>query len=142
MPCECNPVGTIGTCAVVGGACTCKPGFAGRKCAECAPGYSGPNCVKCPCDLRGTMPGGECEAHCQCKVWANELSFIQLSHGMIVYSYHYYLLTSSFMPKVNSVINAHLDISDYLKQTRKDVQSVIAQALEIFAKVAILLQIQ
>lgn len=45
---------------------------------------------------------------------------------------------ASYMPKVNSVINAHLDILDYLKQTRKDVQSVIVQALEIFAKAAIL----
>lgn len=68
IPCECNPIGTVGTCAGIGGACTCKPGFAGKKCSECAPGYSGQNCTKCPCDSRGTMPGGECESHCQCKV--------------------------------------------------------------------------
>lgn len=68
IPCECNPIGTIGSCASIGGACTCKPGFVGKKCSECAIGYSGPNCTKCACDSRGTMPGGECEAHCQCKV--------------------------------------------------------------------------
>lgn len=68
IPCECNPIGTIGPCANIGGACTCKPGFVGQKCAECASGFSGPNCTKCACDSRGTMPGGECEAHCQCKV--------------------------------------------------------------------------
>lgn len=73
--CECNPIGTIGACANIGGACTCKPGFVGQKCAECATGYSGPNCTKCACDSRGTMPGGECEAHCQCKVRKYRLSF-------------------------------------------------------------------
>lgn len=68
IPCECNPIGTIGACGSIGGACTCKPGFVGQKCVECAQGYSGPNCTKCACDSKGTMPGGECEAHCQCKV--------------------------------------------------------------------------
>lgn len=68
IPCDCNPSGTDGACAVLGGACVCKEGFIGSKCAECAPGFSGPNCTKCACDMRGTMPGGECETHCQCKV--------------------------------------------------------------------------
>lgn len=71
IPCECNPIGTVGTCSSIGGNCSCKVGFSGSKCSECAPGYSGPNCQKCPCDSRGTMPGGECEAHCQCKVIKN-----------------------------------------------------------------------
>lgn len=68
IPCECNPIGTVGACTNIGGACTCKSGFVGQKCTECAPGYSGSNCAKCPCDSKGTMPGGECEEHCQCKV--------------------------------------------------------------------------
>lgn len=55
-------------CSSIGGSCTCKSGFAGKKCSECASGYSGENCSKCACDSRGTMPGGECELHCQCKV--------------------------------------------------------------------------
>lgn len=68
VPCECNPLGSEGHCSSIGGACTCKEGFAGPKCTECASGFSGPNCEKCACDSSGTMPGGECESHCQCKV--------------------------------------------------------------------------
>lgn len=68
VPCDCNESGTNGPCAPIGGICTCKEGFIGPKCADCAPGYSGSNCTKCDCDMRGTMPGGECESHCQCKV--------------------------------------------------------------------------
>lgn len=68
VPCECNPSGSIGSCATIGGACTCKEGYTGPKCGECAVGFSGLNCTKCACDSSGTMPGGECETHCQCKV--------------------------------------------------------------------------
>lgn len=66
--CNCNPIGSTGPCASIGGACICRKGFTGPTCSECAAGYKGENCSKCACDRRGTMPGGECESHCQCKV--------------------------------------------------------------------------
>lgn len=68
VPCECDAVGSLGPCLNFGGECVCKEGFTGRKCSECAIGYRGENCTKCSCDVRGTMAGGECESHCQCKV--------------------------------------------------------------------------
>lgn len=66
--CDCNPLGSEGDCKVFGGACTCKEGFTGFKCETCIQGFRGPKCQKCGCDTRGTMPGGHCEEHCQCKV--------------------------------------------------------------------------
>lgn len=68
LPCECNADGSIGECNPVDGVCTCREGFTGTKCDKCNVGHGGANCRKCPCDVRGTMPGGECESHCQCKV--------------------------------------------------------------------------
>lgn len=66
-PCECHGIGSTG-CNPIGGACSCNVGFKGSTCAECADGYEGVHCKKCACDARGTMPGGECESHCQCRV--------------------------------------------------------------------------
>lgn len=71
--CDCDPVGSTGTCTQEGhtaGTCHCKPGYAGEKCELCAPGYRGfPNCELCPCDPRGTLDnGGDCEGDCVCKV--------------------------------------------------------------------------
>lgn len=68
VPCECNPNGSVGVCNNIGGTCTCRTGFAGQFCEQCAAGYNGENCEKCACNAKGTMPGGECESHCQCKV--------------------------------------------------------------------------
>lgn len=68
IPCNCNPSGTGGPCNVVGGECICKEGFMGPTCSVCTPGYKGESCTRCDCDVRGTMPGGECESHCQCKL--------------------------------------------------------------------------
>lgn len=68
VPCECDLVGSDGPCNIFGGECKCHEGFAGPTCSYCAPGYNGELCSKCICDVRGTMPGGECESHCQCKV--------------------------------------------------------------------------
>lgn len=67
-PCDCDPIGAQAFCNSLGGECICKKGFIGAKCDQCAPGYKGEYCTKCDCDVRGTMPGGECESHCQCKV--------------------------------------------------------------------------
>lgn len=140
IPCECNPIGTIGTCATIGGACTCKPGFVGKKCSECAVGYSGPNCTKCACDSRGTMPGGECESHCQCKVWKQNGSISSCNefHPFECYI-NFYIISSTL--KENSVINVCLDILDYPSQIKKDVQNVIAPVLGICVRVAISLPI-
>lgn len=68
IQCDCSPIGSLGVCSSDGGVCECREGFTGRKCDECALGYSGNDCKKCACNIRGTMPGGECENHCQCKV--------------------------------------------------------------------------
>lgn len=68
IPCSCDPLGSDGPCNIFGGECNCIEGFAGPTCSYCEPGYHGESCTKCMCDTRGTMPGGECESHCQCKV--------------------------------------------------------------------------
>ncbi len=68
IPCDCDPKTSDGPCSSIGGECNCKPGFTGPKCLECTPGHKGENCTRCACDKRGTMHGGECESHCQCKV--------------------------------------------------------------------------
>ncbi|EAT47381.1 AAEL001477-PA [Aedes aegypti] len=68
VPCNCSAKGSTGECNPIGGECVCKKGFTGSRCMECAPGYHGENCTKCLCDIKGTMPGGECESHCQCKL--------------------------------------------------------------------------
>lgn len=68
IPCDCHLNGSDGPCSSIGGECNCKPGFMGPRCSECAAGYKGEQCTKCSCDVRGTMHGGECESHCQCKV--------------------------------------------------------------------------
>lgn len=67
VPCECSGKGSVGTCNTVGGDCICKLGFTGPRCDSCAVGYHGENCEKCPCDIRGTLPGGECDEQCHCK---------------------------------------------------------------------------
>lgn len=67
MPCECNAAGSHG-CNPIGGECLCRKGFTGRTCSECESFYEGEMCKKCLCDTRGTMPGGECESDCQCRV--------------------------------------------------------------------------
>lgn len=139
IPCECNPFGTVGVCASIGGACTCKPGFVGRKCSECAPGYSGPNCTQCACDSRGTMPGGVCESHCQCKVIfkTRENDFkicFSAFHKIFAECFSNYSLTL----KENFVINVCSAILDCPNQITKDAQNVIAQAWQPFVKVATL----
>jgi laminin, alpha 1/2 len=68
VPCECDGIGAAGGCDYLGGDCHCKEGYTGPKCTHCLSGYRGENCTKCSCDVRGTMPGGECESHCQCKL--------------------------------------------------------------------------
>lgn len=67
VPCDCNLKGSIGICNPLGGECVCKPGFSGPKCDQCAIGFGGSDCERCSCDVRGTIPGGECEESCQCK---------------------------------------------------------------------------
>ncbi|KAG5676021.1 hypothetical protein PVAND_005876 [Polypedilum vanderplanki] len=67
IACNCSQKGSIGVCNEVGGECICKPGFSGPKCDICAVGYGGNDCEKCSCDVRGTIPGGECDESCQCK---------------------------------------------------------------------------
>jgi laminin, alpha 1/2 len=69
VPCDCSGKGSVGACNPIGGECVCKQGFSGAKCDSCAVGYNGNNCEKCSCDIRGTMPGGECEDQCQCKMF-------------------------------------------------------------------------
>lgn len=61
-------MGSTGQCNQHGGSCECREGFAGEQCERCATGFKGDKCEKCDCDVRGTMPGGECESFCQCKV--------------------------------------------------------------------------
>lgn len=68
VPCDCDVSGSNGICNPIGGDCQCKEGFTGSKCTLCLPGYKGEKCTRCDCDARGTMPGGQCESHCQCKV--------------------------------------------------------------------------
>lgn len=69
VPCDCPGKGSVGTCHPVGGECVCKSGYSGPKCEQCAVGFNGGDCEKCSCDIRGTMPGGECEENCQCKMF-------------------------------------------------------------------------
>lgn len=78
IPCECDSVGSDGPCNPIGGQCKCHKGYAGNKCTECATGFKGKHCTKCACDIRGTMEGGECESHCQCKVIQFQIFFISL----------------------------------------------------------------
>ncbi|XP_058446853.1 laminin subunit alpha-1 isoform X1 [Malaya genurostris] len=68
LPCECSELGSTGECSPFGGECVCKEGFTGLKCTECKPGYRGEECTVCPCDIRGTVAGGECDSSCQCKL--------------------------------------------------------------------------
>lgn len=75
IPCPCSKQGTVndGECAQEpveeAGKCLCKPGYSGLLCDRCAAGYKGyPNCHPCPCDPRGTVPSGDCESDCLCKV--------------------------------------------------------------------------
>jgi hypothetical protein len=81
VPCECNSIGSAGGCNFFGGECYCKEGYTGPKCTNCLSGYRGENCTKCSCDVRGTMPGGECEAHCQCKLHVEGEHCDQCSSG-------------------------------------------------------------
>lgn len=67
IACDCNVKGSSGICNPVGGECVCKEGFTGPKCDKCAVGFQGENCEKCSCDIRGTVPGEECEEPCHCK---------------------------------------------------------------------------
>ena len=67
VPCNCSGKGTDGSCHPVGGECVCKPGYSGPKCDQCAIGFNGGDCEKCSCDIKGTIPGGECDDNCQCK---------------------------------------------------------------------------
>lgn len=69
VPCNCDEKGSVGTCNPIGGDCVCKPGYSGPKCDQCAVGFNGGDCDKCSCDIRGTIPGGECETQCQCKTF-------------------------------------------------------------------------
>jgi laminin, alpha 1/2 len=69
VPCECSEKGSVGACNPIGGECVCKPGYSGAKCESCAVGFDGGDCDKCSCDIRGTMPGGECDDECRCKTF-------------------------------------------------------------------------
>lgn len=136
IPCECNPVGTVGPCTNMGGACTCKEGFVGQKCTECASGYSGPNCTKCACDTKGTMPGGECEAHCQCKVRKRNR---KSSHFHRIFHSIFILAIFSCTLKGSSVISVFPDILACRNRIKRDAQNATALVWEMFARVAILL---
>lgn len=68
VPCNCSVIGSEQPCNPMGGECTCKHGFTGTKCDQCDIGHKGDMCRRCECDASGTMPGGQCESHCQCKV--------------------------------------------------------------------------
>lgn len=68
LPCDCDPIGSEGGCRPRGGQCKCREGFKGRRCDQCQDGFQGPNCDKCPCDIRGTVAGGQCADECECKV--------------------------------------------------------------------------
>ncbi|XP_066263051.1 laminin subunit alpha lam-3 isoform X1 [Euwallacea similis] len=72
IKCECSVVGaTEDICIQYGpsaGTCKCKSGYSGSKCDSCASGFRGyPNCESCPCDLKGVIPGNDCEEQCFCK---------------------------------------------------------------------------
>lgn len=67
IACNCSEKGSVGACNPNGGECSCKPGYSGQRCDQCAIGFNGRDCEKCSCDIRGTIPGGECEDRCQCK---------------------------------------------------------------------------
>lgn len=67
IACNCSEKGSVGACNPNGGECSCKPGYSGQRCDQCAIGFNGRNCEKCSCDIRGTIPGGECDDRCQCK---------------------------------------------------------------------------
>lgn len=68
LPCDCDVIGgRDGSCHQSGGQCECREGFQGRRCDQCKEGYEGSNCSKCPCDVRGTVLGGQCDDECACK---------------------------------------------------------------------------
>lgn len=163
VPCECNPHGSIGVCGSIGGSCTCRTGFTGPKCDQCAAGYSGENCEKCACNTKGTMPGGECEEHCQCKVRMRQKSNkkTQTHKTLCRTSFPLHFLTSlisnlakialflslcewradySYMLKVKAVTNVRLATLDYRSIMQKVVWSVIARAFRRHVKVVALLQ--
>lgn len=68
LPCDCDPEGGSGGCSARDGQCECREGFKGRRCDQCEDGYEGLRCAKCPCDIRGTVSGGQCDDECECKV--------------------------------------------------------------------------
>lgn len=68
VPCNCSVIGSEMPCNPIGGECTCRTGFTGPSCNQCDSGYMGDMCQKCDCNESGTMPGGQCELNCQCKV--------------------------------------------------------------------------
>ncbi|KAK9732107.1 Laminin EGF domain [Popillia japonica] len=71
LRCDCNPLGSTGSCTVDEDAvvCDCRPGYAGPRCDSCMSGFRGfPDCEPCPCDSRGTADVSDCEGQCMCKV--------------------------------------------------------------------------
>lgn len=66
--CDCDYSGATGKCKTIGGDCICHEGFEGKHCELCSSGYNGEQCKKCHCNANGTIPGGECEQQCQCKL--------------------------------------------------------------------------
>lgn len=87
LPCDCSGKGSIGACNPLGGECVCKPGYSGPKCDQCAVGFNGGDCEKCSCDVRGTIPGGECEEQCQCKMFVTGEKCDRCSDGYFGLSY-------------------------------------------------------
>ncbi|CAD7085668.1 unnamed protein product [Hermetia illucens] len=72
VKCECNSTGSTGECDPESGVCVCREGFSGLRCDECLPGFKGSDCVGCTCDSRGTVPGGECDDPCECKLYVED----------------------------------------------------------------------
>lgn len=87
VACDCNDKGSVGACNPVGGDCTCKLGYSGSKCEKCAVGFNGSDCEKCSCDIRGAVPGAECENQCECKIFVTGEKCDKCVDGYFALSY-------------------------------------------------------